>query len=201
MAGTIIPASHENQYRKEAIHILNVGSISLKWYWQVKNTSNVRGFANYQIELTHDLGFFSPDVSWLVYEPSRGLQYKGPQQNVFGQITHLEAQGFYALRHLVVIKPNGNHTIFPNSKEDVVGELTIPGGRASNAAKAFWEKMLRQFHGRLKFHLDVTLYAHDGTGLTASTWGAARNFHWNEQGATSLGEHRWQDIFEVDDES
>ena len=212
MASIIIPAHHEyvdQPFLTSPIDIMNVRTVSMEWYWPVTNTSVAKGYVNYWIELTHDMGW-GHDVSWLVYEPGapsnlagpgpEGLQYKGPQRGgIFGEIFPLEAQGFYALRGDYGIIPGGNQGIAAGATTDARGELTIPGGRASPAAGEFWTKMLRQFRQGLKFHLTVKLYAHDGTNLDPYDSGRDVDFFWKSAGATWLGEHTWKNIFEVDD--
>jgi len=211
MASIIIPAHHEyadTPFLTSPIDIMDVSTVSMEWYWPVTNTSVTTGYVNYWIELVHDMGW-GQDVSWLVYEPGPvgnlagpgpiGLQYRGPQRGgIFGEIFKPEAQGFYALRQHVEIVPGGNQGIVAGVTADATGKLTIPGGRASPAAGEFWTKMLRQFRQGLKFHLTVKLYAHDGTG-PAFTGDRVTDFHWKSNGAKWLGEHTWQNIFEVDD--
>lgn len=196
MAGIIVPAHHQKPFLKEDVKILGVRSVDLQWYWDVENVNTVTtGFVDYRIELIHEMPWGSKDVSWFVYEPGTGVQYKGPQQGFFGTLAPLEAQGFFALKNAVRVSPGRKITVLPGTVSDAQGGLRIPGGQDSPAAYDFWGRMLRQFRRGLKFHLDVKLYAHDGTGSTST----ATSFHWDDNGATELGSHRWENIFEVDD--
>lgn len=194
MSTIIIPASHE-QGMDKPIEISRKEKIQITWLW--KNVENVGlgwGSVDCWIELRRQIGWTEgglrpKDSVWLRYEPGKESNNGLSDIGIWGG--GVEAQEFAEIGGVEVSPGLGGHYIPPGAGlYDARWTLTIPGPQYSSKAKEFWERRLGGayfgYTPTQKFHLKVRLYAIERP-----------NGSYRGQYAQLLGEHEWEDLFEV----
>ena len=197
MSTIIIPASHEPQpYYERPLNIRNAKRIKMMWAWNMENVGPGEGWVDFWIELKRDVGpreggWNARDETWLIYEPGKttndGLQYmqgylNSPEQKNFAKIGGVTVEP--GRGGVWVEAGGGNRTAH--------GSLTIPGPRYNTEARTFWERRLggayTGYKPGQKFHLTVKLFQldHPRAGFAGP--------HGHE-----LGEHRWENLFEIEE--
>lgn len=199
MPTIIIPASHETQpYYERPLDIRKAKRITMSWFWNMQNVGVGEGWVDFWIELKRDVGvreggWGSQDETWLIYQPggnpgANGLQY------MQGYLNTPEQKNFAKIGGVTVEPGLGGVWIPADGKEYTArGSLTIPGPRYNTEARTFWERRLGGAYGSgyqpaQKFHLTVKLFQLDH----AKAYYAGRYAH-------ELGEHRWENLFEVEE--